>query len=173
MCSAPSRYWKMIWIQAMNCEKSHYYNACVHTWSWLLYHLAHMNQREKCKHNEWMSGNGNGFKDAGVFFSCFWASSSSWMLKTCDTAPGSTIVSWHRGGNVWQWRSPLFGTSLVPAGLIVWFIAHLIASQRKERARRGTASTIPLWPQRAFSSLLCGDKWEMSHLKGGVCLLSF
>lgn len=94
---------------------------------------------------------------------------SSWIPKTCDTAPGSTIFFWYGVGNVRQWRSSLFGILLTPAGLMAWFIAHLIVSQRKAKATKGTATTIPLWPQmcqETFSSFLFGDKWEMSD-----CLL--
>lgn len=91
----------------------------------------------------------------------------------------SKHVTQHRAGgrvgNVRWWHSSLSGISLAPAGLIVWLIAHLIVSQRKESARRGgTASTIPPWPQmcqRAFSSLLfaaISEKWPI--WKGSLSL---
>lgn len=51
-------------------------------------------------------------------FHIFWAFSSG-LVNTCDTAPSSYMS----------------GLSLTPASLIVWFIAHVIVSQRKRRSK--------------------------------------
>lgn len=92
---------------------------------------------KKNVNDEWMGGNWNTSKDAGVLFSYFWAP-SSWALKTFWHSTGRRNLFAKCGDDI-----PLFfGIWLTPAGLIVWFIPHLIVKGRKS-ARRGDSDCNP------------------------------